>query len=190
MFCSLYSPLSPLRPSDPSTPSVLSMALYPLYSALFPQQASVLTTALCPFYYLLSFLRPSLLYSHLSYLHPYVLSTAFFPHSIMLCTLYGPLSPLRPSLPFTALYPPLQYFILSLSSKLVCGSIPLLNKCHILIKIILFVLIRLQFTLCLASAHLICSGHNICRTEHPLCSAAPFRLLLLANRLIAPVVFR
>jgi hypothetical protein len=92
-------------------PSILSTALYPLYDPLFPQQPSVLSTALCllyssfPLYDHLSPLGPSvlstalcLLYSPLSPLWPSVPSTA-------LCPLYGPLSPLRPSVPSTALCP-------------------------------------------------------------------------------------
>jgi hypothetical protein len=110
----LYGPLSSLR---------LSTDLYPLYDPLFPQQPSVLSTALCllfspyPLCDPLSPLRPSVLswpsvrstalcllyssfplYDHLSPLGPSVLSTALY-------LLYSPLSPLWPSVPSTALGP-------------------------------------------------------------------------------------
>jgi hypothetical protein len=88
-----------------------STALYPLYGPLFPQQPSVLSTALC----LLCNSFP--LYDHLSPLGPSVLSTALCPHwgplsslrpsvsSTALCPLHGPLFSLRPSVPSTALCP-------------------------------------------------------------------------------------
>jgi hypothetical protein len=72
---SLNGARSPLRPSVPS------MAFYPLYGPLFPQQPqypSVPSTSLCPLY------SP--------------LSSSTYKH----CTLSGPLSPLRPSVPSMA----------------------------------------------------------------------------------------
>jgi HAMP domain-containing protein len=95
------------------------MAPYPLYDLLFPQQPSILSTALCllfspfPLYGPLSSLGPlpstalCLLYSSfplydhlspLSSLRPSVPSTALCPStSTALCPLYGPLSPLKNS---------------------------------------------------------------------------------------------
>jgi hypothetical protein len=84
----LYGPLFPQKPSDPPQPSVPSTVLpsVPLYGPL-----------------------SSLQYSHLSPLHPCVLSTALFPLNITLyplaalCHLYVSLFPLRPAVPATAL---------------------------------------------------------------------------------------
>jgi hypothetical protein len=105
----LYSPMFPLRPS------------LPLYGPLSPLLPSVPSTALCPLYGPMSLygplplLRPSLslsgfclFYSSLSSLQPSIPSTA-------LCHLYGPLSPLKPSAP---LYSPLSSLRPYVSEKL------------------------------------------------------------------------
>jgi hypothetical protein len=94
-LCPLYGPLPTLRPS------ILFMTLCFLNSSLSPLRH---LSDLCPLFSLrpLSFLQP------LSPLHPYVLSTAFFAPlysvpSMALCSLYGPMSPPRPSTVSTAI---------------------------------------------------------------------------------------
>jgi hypothetical protein len=86
-LCSLYGPLPPLQSSVPLMSTVLSMALSLLYSRLSPSKA------LCPLFsplYLSTIFCT--LYGHMSSLQSSVPSMA---HS----SLYGPLSPLRPSVP-------------------------------------------------------------------------------------------
>ncbi len=79
IFCTLYGPMSPLWSSGPLWPllslqrSVPSSTLNPLYDPLFPQQPSVLSTALCLLF------SPFPLYGPLSPLRPSVLSTALYP---------------------------------------------------------------------------------------------------------------
>jgi hypothetical protein len=126
-FCHLYGPMSPLRPLStpwppvPSTalchlygplsslrPSVTSTSLYHLYVSLSHLQPFIPSTAECPVYCPLSPLWPSvrsmghcLLYGPLAPYSPLPSATLYL--------FYGLLSPLRPSVPSTALFPPARH---------------------------------------------------------------------------------